>query len=135
MGKINLIIDWQKYETKFMGETISMEIRPLKRWAVFKLAPLFDAIPAKKPKESNKKWFARLTDEQKESLTDISSKIQDISGEIFSDHVKNLNGIFVNDKPVSMEILSEEFAFTHLCVQICGQLMSITNLDKGEEKN
>lgn len=135
MGNINLIIEWQDYETQFMGEMISMKLRPLKRWAMFKLAPLFQQIPDRKKGESAKNWASRLTKSQRDELQKTTSDIQDISKDIFKDHVKDLKGINVNNKPVTFDMLSEEFVFSNLCIQICGELMKITNITKDDEKN
>ena len=135
MGNVDLIIGWEKYETVFMGKEISMEIRPLKRWAWFVIAPLFQDMPDKKKGETNQQFAARLTKDERGKLTAQSEKIHEKSKDIFKDHVRNIQGITVNQKPITFDIMSEEIHFMNLCIQICGKLMEISQLTEGEEKN
>ena len=98
---MDIIIDWRKYETEFAGEQISMEIRPLKSWAMFALQPYLDNPNPKLKKETAKEYAKRLTSEEKTILSNNSQKIQELSDKIFTEHVKNIEGITVNQKPIT----------------------------------
>ncbi len=132
---MDIIIDWQLYETEFAGEKISMEIRMLRSWAMFALEPYLNNPNPKKEEETAKEYAARLTDEEKTILSNNSRKIQEISEKILPDHVQNIKGITVNGEPVTWEQIAAEVVFLNLAVEICGQLASISTLKKADEKN
>ena len=135
MGDIDLIIGWQEYETTFMENKVSMKIRPLKRWAWYMLAPVLERGTPRKPKESAKEYLARLSPDEKRELTNVSDKMHEMAAKIFPEHVKDFEGITVNGKPVTFEIMSEEVVFGNLCVEICGKLAEISAPSKADEKN
>lgn len=135
---INIVIGWQEYETTFKGKKIKMEIRPLKRWASFILTPLFakiEGLPNRKKKEKTIDYIKRLKPEQFEQMTEIFGKVQDASASIFKAHVRNIEGITINDKPVDFDIMAEESVFLQLCLELSGKLIEISSLSEGDEKN
>ena len=132
---MDIIIDWQTYETEFAGEKISMKVRMLRSWAMFALEPYLNNPNPKKKEETAQEYATRLTVEEKSILSNNSMKIQELSEKIFPDHVKDIQGITVNGKPVTWEQIASEVVFLNLAVDICGQLASISTLTKEEEKN
>ena len=132
---MDLVIDWRKYETEFMGEPVSMELRPLKRWAWFELAPLLENHNPKKEDETAQEYIARLTEDERKKMSHDSEKLQELSAKIFPEHVKNIQGITVNGEVPTWEQISEEIIFLNLCVDICGQLAEVSTLTKTDEKN
>jgi hypothetical protein len=132
---INIIIGWQKFETDFQGQKVSMEVRPLKRWAWFVLQPIFQKMPSKNKDETTEAYLERLTSDDMGRLTQGSADLQDASAKIFKDHVRNIEGITVNGEPVSFDVMAEEVVFMRLSIEICNKLMEISNIKDGEEKN
>jgi len=131
---LDIVIGWQPYETVFHGHKVTMELRPLKSWAMFALAPYLEG-ERRKPDESVKDFVKRLTPEQKEKLSKSSRKIQGLAKDIFPEHVQNIQGITVNKEPVTWEHLAEETIFMTLAVEISGQLAAISSLDEMSAKN
>jgi len=132
---MDVIIGWSSYETKFLDDPVTMELRSLRTEAFFKLLPLMQHKNAKQPKESVEKYLKRLTPEEKIEIQGASIKTQKLSVEIFPDHVKNITGITLNGKAPTFEDLAQEAIFLNLAVDICGELISRTKLTRDEEKN
>jgi len=132
---MDIIIDWQTFSTEFADGEISMELRPLKSYAMFMLSPYLDNPNPKLKEESVEEYTARLSGEDKARLLLNSQKIQELSSKIFPDHVRNIQGVTVNGQPLTIEQIATEVVFLQLSVEICGQLASISRLTKEDEKN
>lgn len=131
----NVTIEWQPHETTFKGESIKMEIRPLKNWAWFEIAPLLNNKNPKKQGESKEDYIARLTDEEKLVMGKDSIKLQHFAKTIFPEHVRNLSGVTVNNQAPTNEHLSEEVVFLSFTVGIIMKLIEISSLDEEDTKN
>jgi len=124
---LELIIDWQAFETELRGEKISMEIRPFKRKAMMAIQPfLTEKMPTIK-KSMNKEEIGKLADK--------AFELQGLAEHLFPNHVRNITGITINGKPPTFEDLSEEPALLPLTLAIITQIASISALDSGEAKN
>ncbi|MBW2638373.1 MAG: hypothetical protein JRC86_12840 [Deltaproteobacteria bacterium] len=131
----NYIIDWEPYETEFNGDKITMEIRPMKAWAMIALKPFLDDSNPKKKSETTKAYLDRISPEEKRCLEKDSLEIQKLASVIFPEHVQNLSGFEVNGAPPTNDMLAEETAFMDLTCGIIMQLISISGLSEDEEKN
>ena len=115
---MDVLIGWQKYETTWQGEKVSMEVRPLRRKAMMLLAP-----------------YMMISEEKGVKLIVDTFELQGLAAQIFPEHVKDIQGITVNGKPVTWEDLAEEAVFCHLVGDIIGQLALISSLKESEAKN
>jgi hypothetical protein len=111
---MDLFIDWQPYETEFMGGTVTMEIRPLKNKAMMALAPYF-------------------TDDKAELAKNLSS-IQGLVPEIFPEHVRNID-LTINQQQISPEQVAEESVLSMLVLDIVAQLLNISTPSAVDVKN
>jgi hypothetical protein len=116
---MNLIIGWERYETKFKGETISMELLPLKVEAFALLSPFMRAYSV---------------DQQAQATANVL-ELQGKSGPILNDYVRNMQGITVNGITPTTEILTTEVRLSFLVLDILQQLFIRSLLLKDEEKN
>jgi hypothetical protein len=131
---MDFVIGWQRYETKFRGAAVTMDLRPLKSAAMFQMAPHFGG-PRRQPDETVQEFIGRLTDDEKAILRNNSRKLQEISVQVFPEHVRNLKGFTINGLAPTWEDLAAESIFMELCTDICGQLAVISTIDQGSEKN
>ena len=120
----NIAIGWQKYETEFSGHKISMEIRPLKNSAMIALTPFLGKADDIKDGKMNKVQV----------IVELY-EVQKIAKDIFPDHLQNIEGITVNDQPLTVEILTEESMFSSLSLDIITQMNAITQLTEIDSKN
>jgi len=124
---LELIIDWQTFETEFRGEKISMEIRPFKRKAMMAALPyMTNRMPDIKDD---------MTAQEIGSLADKGFELQGLAAGFLPQHLRNITGITINGKPPTIEDLSEEPALLPLTLEIITQIASISNLNQGEVKN
>ena len=134
---IDFIIDWKPYETTIDGYPITLELRPLKAWAHILLLPYF--LKMDELAENSKK-IASETDEQKINDWVIKSstltvELQEICKKIFPDHVRNITGFTVNNKPIDTLIICEETMFGTLVMDIVGELAKRSRISGAEAKN
>jgi hypothetical protein len=122
----NLTIDWQKYETDFRGHKIEMEIRPLKRWASMLLTPLY-LEGAETKKNKNKK----ITSDE----ANYMYRVQGIGAKILPEHIRNITGININNKTITISDLCEETIFAPLAMDIIAELSRISQLSDNDVKN
>lgn len=116
---MDILIDWQKFETNFNGEKVSMMLRPLKTWAMLKLLP-------------------NIVNQESSNTTALAlsgMELQSFAKEIFPEFVKDIKNLTVNGSPITFEILAEESIFHNLTMEILGELIRISRLSDGEEKN
>jgi hypothetical protein len=111
---LSLVLDWQKKKFEFMGQTVTAEIRPLKRLAMIELLPYMNG--------------GKIT--IKESL-----ELQGIAGTVFPEHVRNVEGIEINGQAVTMAQLSDEMALYPLTTDIIKELALISSLKDADEGN
>ena len=117
---MDILIDWQPFETTFRGGKIQMMLRPLRTSAMLKLMP-----------------YMQRTNEKEESRIALTSmEIQQAGADIFTDHVKDITGLTVNNgQPVTGQILADESIFNALSMEIVARLFEITQLVDDSEKN
>ena len=117
---MDILIDWQPFETTFRGEKISMMLRPLKTSAMLGLMP----------------YMQRVNESEENRIALTSMEIQQAGADIFTDHVKEIKGLTVNNgQPITGQILSEESIFNTLSMEIVARLFEITQLTDDSEKN
>ena len=117
---INLTIDWQEKKVHFMGEDITIVIRPLTTVAFNLLLP----------------HFQDMDDQvnEAEALKRIGD-MQQVAKDIFPSHLKEIQGLQINEDPVTVEQLTEEVVLSSLTVKILTEMMGITQPDKDSEGN
>ena len=118
---INLTIDWKKEEFDFMGEKVTAIIRPLKSTAFNLALPFFQTIdPSMGEEEAVKRTF----------------EMQALAKDIFPEHLQDyIEGVQINNAPVTVEQLSEEAMLSTLTIMILTKMMEITRPDEESEKN
>jgi len=157
----DIIIDWKEFKTTFQNHEITMELRPLKRWASLLLTPigkeardaaikaknrkaqLYNEISGSNPhmseEEINQRVIATYKKEQSYSVTedDINFvyKVQEKGEKVFPEHVRNIKGLSVNGAPITNDILCQETVFGPLCISIISELMNRSQLTEQDEKN
>ena len=124
----DFIIDWEPYTTDFRGHELTMQLRPLKRWASILLTPLYEESAVIEKKKKEKKQFTS------EDLN-FQYRVQEIATKVFPDHVKDITGITINKQPLTVQTLCDETAFGALCMDIIGELSQRSKLLSDEEKN
>ena len=132
---IDLTIGWRPYETTFMGEKITMELRPLKSWAFYEIIPYLDNPNPRRKDETNEECMKRLSPAEIEGLRNSSKELHLLSAKIFPEHVRNIENLVVNGMPVTPDIIAEESIFMGLAIEISGQLGVITSITENESKN
>lgn len=120
----NYVIGWQPWETEFNGDKVTMQVRPLKRWAMQQVAPLMVAAARLESNEDNAAGAA-----------DLTFKIQSECLEILKQHVKDISGFEINGEQPTVDILTEESVFAGLCTEIISRLVIISQLSRDDEKN
>ncbi len=116
---MDILIGWQSKTYEFVGEEISVELRPLKVDAMLGLIP-----------------FIKDTEEESVSLIADSLELQKQSKLIFPEHVRTLKGLTINGEDVKdISVLCDEMIFSTLVVQILGDLIRMSTLTEGEEEN
>jgi len=131
----NLLIDWQKYETKFNGHAISMELRPLKRWANTLLTPIYQESKKFKAISEKLKNSKKKDEDVPDDAVTFPARCQEIGEKIFPDHVRNITGITINNREMTVEDLYSESIFTSLAMDVLAELTKMTQINKDETKN
>jgi hypothetical protein len=116
---MDLVIGWREFATEFLGETVRLRLRPLKRAAALRLLPFL-------------KGGGEQTDVMR--LVAESFELQALAAEIFPGHVKDLD-LTVNGVPPTIEDLSEEAVLTPLTGAILAELVKMSFFGKRDEKN
>ena len=139
---INLIIKWQKWETEFQGEKISMELLPLKVGTNLLLTPFFIRIEEQDNKGKaigiGKKDVKIDQDKLSQYIiesTRLETELQNVCRDIFPSHVRDIQNMTINDKPVDPIILCEEPVFSSLVLQIVTRLYRISRITAEQAKN
>jgi len=124
---LDLIIGWQSFETEFRGETIKMEVRPFKRKAMLAVLPyLSKKVPDVKEK---------MTEDEISDLADKGFELQGLASQLLPDHLRNIQGITLNNRPPSFDDLADEPVFLPLTLAIITKIASISNIDQIDAKN
>lgn len=118
---MDILIEWQTYQTEFNGATVTMEIRPLRRGAMHILLPHLQAMQGD------------AGDALQVAIRSL--ELQALAGVIFPDHVRNITGVTVNGRPPSPDRFADEVVLSQLTVDIIGQLGAISRLSLGDVKN
>lgn len=114
---MDIIINWARYETLFQGETVSMDLLPL-RTSDFRFLS----------------GYMRKTDDMSEAA-DLGLKMLEGSAPIFERCVRNIQGVTVNGAPPTSEMLAQESVLVFLAKDIAQELFLRSMLKAGEEKN
>lgn len=131
----NYIFDWRRHETAFDGEAVTMEIRPLKSWAMLELMPYLDEPKPRKEKESIEDYIKRLSPEDRRRQQKESQQVQALAERIFPEHVRNIEGFLIDGKAPTAKALAEETAFMDFTVGVIMALVSISSISREAEKN
>lgn len=125
---LDFIIDWEPYKTDFRGHDVTMQLRPLKRWASVLLSSIYEESAEIEKKKKKKEKF---------TINDINFqyRVQEVATKVFPDHVKDIVGITINKQPMSVQTLCDETAFSGLCMDIIGELSKRSQLLGDDEKN
>jgi len=132
---MDFLIGWQNYETDFMGKTVKMELRTLRRDASMVLMKHMNVF-----ENMSKRYDAA----QKKKLKTIKMNISDVEDmnkllndfePFFLTHVRNINGITVNKKEITPKMIIAEATFSALVLDIITQLSINSKISKGDEKN
>lgn len=126
----DIIIDWEPYTTNFKGHEITMQLRPLKRWASMLLTPIQKKAFLVLKKKSNDADGIVTEDD-----INFVYEVQTVAEKIFPDHIKNFEGLTVNKLAVTAKLLCEETIFGPLCIDIISELIQRSQLSEQEEKN
>lgn len=144
---LNLTTEWQKIKIDYMGNEITMEIKPMSTEHSLLLSPFMSF-------DGSEKMAKRLIDkkntEGEDSLTKDelillethnakshkqSIEMQKAARSMFKDVVRNIEGVTVDNKPLQPESLGVEASLTSLAVIIIGELFAKSTLDEVSEKN
>jgi hypothetical protein len=125
----NLIIDWQEYTTYFRNHQITMELRPLKSYASVLLVPIFVKSAQTTKSKKNK------ADDYTADDLNLTYEVQDIAIKILPEHLRNLEGICVNDAAVTTQMLCEETIFAPLVMDIISELVARSQIGDADVKN
>jgi len=124
---LDLIIGWQKFETKFQGEKITMEVRPFRRKSMMVVLPY---LSKRTPDIKD-----NMTDEEAGKLADVGFELQGLAADLLPDSVRNISGITINANPITFDDLAEEPIFLPLVLAIISKIASISTLDQASVKN
>ena len=122
----NLTIGWKPYEVDFRGHKITMELRPLKRWASMLLTPIY--LEAADMKANKKK---KVTADE----ANFSYRIQELGMKIFPDHLRSLSGLQINNVDITINNLCDESIFASVVMDVMAELSSRSQLKDNEVKN
>jgi hypothetical protein len=123
---VDVLIDWQPWETMFAGEPVRMKLRPLKRYAMALLTPHMAKFPGSKEEMEAMDRF---------EMADNAYQLQELAARIFPDHVKDIENLTVGGKPVEVGMLAEESVFVNLATEVISQLSIISVVTQGDAKN
>lgn len=116
---LDILIDWQEWSMDFNDHKITAQVLPLTTSAYLKLVP-----------------FMKMTEgEDVLKMAVDAYELQAMAGEIFPSFVRNLKGLKVNGVPAKLEALAEFPAFNPIAVSLITELIKISTLTEGAEKN
>ena len=124
---LDLIIGWQSFETEFRGETIKMEVRPFKRKAMLAVLPY---LSKKMPDIKD-----NMTEDEITDLADKGFELQGLASDLLPDHLRKIQGITLNGRPLSFDDLADEPMFLPLTLAIITEIASISSIDQADAKN
>jgi hypothetical protein len=119
----NYLLDWRKFETEFDGNTVSMDVKPLKRGAFLRLLPVLDMFQAA---ASNASDTQRVAD---------FDTVMGAIGKFLPEYVKNITGFEVDGRPPTIQDIIDETPFARLCTDVIIELTRISTLSAQESKN
>ena len=121
---MDIQLGFREVKFEFEDHNITIELKTLTRKAMLILTPLVADV------------FDEERQTDKAFLMGSSFEMQGAAAEVFPDHIKNIQGITVNNgEPVTIEHLYNESVFAPLAVDILLTLFNISNLVKDDEKN
>ena len=104
-----------KFEVQFENDTITMNLRRLKRKAMMKLTPY-------------------MTKDGEGALDEI--ELMNVSADMLPEHVVDFKGLFTkNGMVITIEEMCEEAFFITLQADIVGEIFKISSLQEEEAKN
>jgi len=125
----NYLIGWQRYETTFDGEPVSMELLPLRRGEFLRLLPILDK-------------YYRLSQKTQEAGADITEHAEEIGQlievieSVVVGHVREIRGFQVNGiEPPQVEDVVSAAIFMPLVADIVFRLVEISKVGKADGKN
>lgn len=125
---MDIVIGERLFETVFHGEKVTMRLTPLKRKDYLIIMKYYDFFNdmAMASKDQSK-----LSGQQLATMVEL---IDDFAP-VFPQYVKDIEGISVNGLPVTAEVLIGEAIFINFAMEIISQLIQISTLTDGEQKN
>jgi hypothetical protein len=114
---MDIIIGWQRYETQFRGEVITMELYPLKVEHYLMLSP-----------------FMKKFDDRDEATRNALS-LQQAGLPIIKEYVRDIKGLTINGEVPTPELLATEAKLAFITLNILQELFMRSTLMKDEEKN
>ena len=127
---MDILIEWKKFETVFEGDEISMELFRLTTGAHLVLTPFVDLFKTQEEIDELKKNEASMIKLQ-EGILNMQQAVRPI----LEDHVRNIQGITINGKPVRAEQLADFGIFVNLVSEIMAELLIRATITKEQEKN
>lgn len=127
---------WEDYKTEFQGEEVTMKVRKLKRWAFMELLP--HMTQAENAHVNLQKHNQTGEGDAIGVIIDAATAmnaLQEVGETIFAEHVKDIHGIEVDDKPITPDQLCTESCFKALATDIIMHLSAISTLMSESEKN
>ncbi len=125
---MELNLDWRSITSAIWPE-VCYEIRPLKVWAFQELLTFWESHGREREGEKPVIRIAPVD----------GVKLMAVAKTIFPEHVRGLRGLNLTQegetREATLDALCEETALMHLAGEIITQLMAISEVNKGDEKN
>jgi hypothetical protein len=118
----NIRLSWQKFETQLEGNPVTMEVKPLSVKKMMALAPYIT------------KAMGATNSLETQIITGLELQ-QFFADNLFDENVRNVQGITIEDRPLTKEDFANESVLCTLVGEITGHLATISTLSRDERKN
>lgn len=120
---MDILTNWERYETQFRGEQITMELLPLQNDAYALIAPLL------------KPYMEATRGDDKIDIAIRMAELTRTAIPIFQGYVRNISGITVNGQPVTPEDFATNLKLSNLALSVISELVMRSVLWEDERKN
>lgn len=124
---LDLLINWQPFETTFQGEIVTMEIRPFKRKAMMAILPYLTKHTGIVKDD--------ISDKKIGELADAGFELQGMAADVLPEVVRKITGITINGTPATFDDLAEEPMLLPLTLAIITKVATISQLNQADVKN
>lgn len=131
---LKLTIDWKTVSVEFMGQTITAEVRPPSAEHMLILTP-FMSFGGSLTKGQIAKLTKKERHEHDLEMSKTALSLQKAAAPLLDQIIRNIEGLNVNNEPVTFEMLGNEAALNPLVVQLVGESFALSTLDRQSEKN